>query len=277
MIKTILKNSLIGTMVFNLSGCGEPPKPVIKQIEHIKPISITFHKKDLLTEEDIDLSNYSFSNQLLGKSYYGKYKYSGSYTYAGYPRKVYKGLKIKKHSENYELKYYQEDVYDKKGENLRTRKATFNIGYKVKANTISFMYPNSYQSIYLNKATQIESDMKRIFTSLDEIYIKKFYRLDGEKNSKYSAKSIYANFKRILGQYHYSKQERVSETKKENTFTLTINDKLIALYVEIYPYRDGSKVKYSTTIPYRINKDGSSLTKKEITLLKTRIDNIIND
>jgi len=125
--------------------------------------------------------------------------------------------------------------------------------------------------------TEINSDVEHIFSKLNTLYISRSFKLQEEINSKYPAQSIYANFKRMVGNYSYRNNEHITESKKQNTFNLNVNGKNLPLYVEVFPYREGSKVKYSTTLPYKITQNGSDLTKQDIENIKSQIAKIVND
>jgi len=105
---------------------------------------------------------------------------------------------------------------------------------------------------------------------------RRVFKLEGELNTEYSDRSIYANFKRIFGSYH--NKERISDIVKENLFSLEFKGKKYSLSVEVYPYKNGSKVVYTTTIPYKISSDLSELlTMAEVNQLREIIKQVVND
>ena len=114
---------------------------------------------------------------------------------------------------------------------------------------------------------------------------KKQYELKGEVDTKYSAKSVYANFKRLLGEYsdnrynnRYGSKNNINSTKIKNKFALPFLKKTLPLYVDVYPYRDGSKVVYTVSIPNDITSDGKiHLTKDDIKNIKHKIESIVKD
>jgi len=274
MLKKIITSTLISAIVVGLSGCGEVPKPVTKQLQKVKPMVIEFPKVDPITLKEININSLNFSNEIVKLSKYKEYHFSSRYESIRY----YHGLKVNKHNNMYSLKYIKRT--EGRTGLLRESLASFNFMYKIKDNTITFNYPNNYQHIEgsslmvtgrpLDKLSNLENDSKNIFSKLDTLYINKRFNLSGETNSKYPEESIYANFKRILGEYS-------NHNKKQKVFKLKFNDKSIPLLVEIFPYREGSKVKYSATLPYKITQNGSSLTKQDIKDIETKISKIIND
>jgi len=53
---------------------------------------------------------------------------------------------------------------------------------------------------------------------------------------------------------------------------------LLPLYVEVYPYRNGSKATYLVDLPYTIDsKGGMSINNKDIDVIKDKIEQIVND
>ncbi len=76
-----------------------------------------------------------------------------------------------------------------------------------------------------------------------------------------------------------STEELISdEIKKDNVFSLKYLDMLLPLYVEIYPYRNGSKAVYLIDLPYTIDsKGGISINTNDIDGIKNKIEQIVND
>ncbi|MDR2034448.1 MAG: hypothetical protein LBP89_07440 [Helicobacteraceae bacterium] len=97
--------------------------------------------------------------------------------------------------------------------------------------------------------------------------------MEGEVNSQYSDKAIYANFKRILGEYNWRGNENLSETQKANTFVLKVGCEVRALKVDVYPYRDGSKARYS----FGFGELKKCVTDEDIKNAHIQIAKIVND
>jgi hypothetical protein len=281
MFKKIVVSTLMSAIIIGLSGCGGAPKPVIKQLQKVKPMVIEFPKVDPITLKEITIKNLDFSNEIVQLSKYRKYKTFGNYNSLRYSN----GVKTNKYNTMYSIKYIRRT--DGRSGLLGESIVSFNFMYEIKNNTITFKYPSSYKYLPddsfiapnkpVDKLSNLENDSKYIFSRLNTLYISKKFKLSGEINSNYPAQSIYANFKRMVGNYSYRNNERITESKKQNTFNLKVNGKKLPLYVEVFPYREGSKVKYSTTLPYKITQNGSSLTKQNIEDIKTQIFNIINN
>jgi len=277
MLKNIIISTFISAIVIMMSACGEAPKPVTKQLIKVQPIKITFPKVDPITEEKISLNNLNLTTFITKLSKYKRYRHVSSYKSLRY----YQGLKIEDHKNIISISYINELIASSLHEES---KATFDFLYEKQDNILIFKYPVSYTYIregsfpvrpLLDSLENLEADSKNIFSQLKNLSLDKKYKLIGEINSDFPAKSIYANFKRMLGNYSY--RENVSESKKQSTFKLTIKDQYIPLHIEVFPYREGSKVKYSALIPYKISQEGSTLSKQDIASIKEEIKKIVND
>jgi len=279
MLKNLIISTLTSIIVITMSGCGEAPKPVTKQLIKVQPIKITFPKVDPITEEKISLNNLNLTNFITKLSKYKRYRHVSNYKSLRY----YRGVRVEDHKNIISISYINELIASSLHEES---KATFDFLYEKKDNILIFQYPVSYTYIkegsfpvqpLLDSLENLEADSKNIFSQLKNLSLDKKYKLIGEINSDFPATSIYANFKRMLGNYSYSGNEKISESKKQNTFNLNVKGKNVPLYVEVFPYREGSKVKYSTVIPYKISQEGSSLTKQDIDDIKAKITKIVND
>ena len=280
MIKRIVASALLSAIVIGLSGCSAAPKPISKALIKIEPMTVEFPKIDPVTLEQLSFANLDFSNQITELSKYKKYRLVKRYD----SLRDYKGVQTKKHNNVYSISYINRTQGS--GSYMHESIATFDIMFEEKDNVITFKYPSSYQYIeetgfianpLLSSLDNLENDSKKIFSKLNTISISKHISFKGEINSKYPAQSIYANFKRMVGNYSYRNNEKITESKKQNTFNLNVNGKNLPLYVEVFPYREGSKVKYSTTLSYRITQNGSNLTKQDIDNIKVKIAQIVND
>ena len=68
------------------------------------------------------------------------------------------------------------------------------------------------------------------------------------------------------------------EIRKENLFTLTSSGRKSLLTIVIYPYREGSKINYEVSIPYKIKSNSTSnLTKPQVDIIIERIKSIANE
>ena len=296
MLKKVIAGVATGVLLVGLNGCGGPAQMQVKPISNLSVsdrtqiLTINFPKVDPISGEKVmfDLNSYDFSGQFLKLSEYKKFQMTG-----GGEIPHYEGLKIKKSSNKYILDYANGEYNNM----WFLNSAKFTIFYKqLNNNQMSFTLDSKYdyQSCSdaidigidpLDSLQNLENDSKSILSKMKTLKItfNRRYHLLGNINSRYKADSIYANFKRLMGTYNWrsyygSDKEKLTEVKKENTFNLKINNKYIPLHVEVYPYRDGSKIQYEAYLPYSINSDGTvSLSKKEIETIKNKIAKVIND
>ena len=282
----VIASAMIVAVAIGFNGClGSKPiiTNTVNQLDKVNAVTIAFPRIDPVTMEKLQVKDgVNLSKELQKLSTHKKYKRLGCNKYGVC---VYKGVQVNKNNNIYTLTYVSQSFYRR---SVHTKSNTlFDISVKQKDNEIMFSFPlvsktekktssGSY-SEPLASPKQLENDMKQIFSKLNIISFSKTYELNEEINSKYPAQSIYANFKRILGNYRYRNNEKISESKKENTFNLKVNGKSLPLYVEVFPYREGSKVKYSTKLPYKISQGGSTLTKKDIEYINAQVINIVND
>ena len=300
-MKKIYYVSFILIVFAFFAGCGGQGQPQIRTLPKIKSnkkiVKINFPKYDCVTGKKInfDLKKYNFSNKIVDLSNYYRVRErwgTADLYHVG-------GIEVSKHLNKYIIDYKYGTHFH--GNNaLYLTEVVFKLQYKVlNNNTLEFLYPISYTFIPgtdatgfsidpLDKITNLEQDINRIFNKLDtiKIKIKRTYILKGEINAKYPSESIYANFKRILGTwnkgyYYTSSGKKVSSTdiKKENTFILPVGKKYYyPIEIKVYPYRNGSKVIYKSVIPYTIGSDNTcSLTKEDIEKAKKFILKIVNN
>ena len=300
MLKKIIIGATVNALIIGLSGCGGGPgqlqvKPMsnLSVSDRTKILTINFPKIDPVSGEKVkfNLNNYDFTDQILKFSQYAKFHMIEN---AGTELQYYEGLKVQKTSNKYILNYENGELND----HWFLNSTKFTIFYKkLNNNKISFTLDNKYEyqpykDLFetdidpLDSLQNLENDSKNILSKLGtlKIIFHKRYHLKGNINNKYKADSIYANFKRLMGEYNWNSyyntnnNEKLTEVKKENTFNLKVNNKSIPLHVEVYPYRNGSKVEYEAYLPYTISSDGKvSLSKKYIEQLKTKISNVIDN
>jgi len=289
MFKQILTTALIAASILGLGGCGAGKlevKPLPKLAQ--KTVEFNFLKVDPLTGEKIEFNPqiFNLAGEIVKLSKYGEFRV---------PRQKrskiidYRGLKIEKDLNKYKLSYSNGHLNNN---TYYLNEVMFDIHVNKKSdNSLIFTSPSTrtYQPCSnalgisidpLDSLPTIEADMKRVFNSLDSMVVtfSRKYKLKGDVNSPYPATAIYANFKRMSGEYNWQGNEEMSESKKSNVFNLKVNSKDIPLFIEVFPYREGSKVQYSTMVPYTLNsKSEVSLTKEDIQALKASIAKIIND
>ena len=285
MLKHTIIGTLISALVIMMSGCGENPKPVITNLAAVNPIVVTLPKINPVTEKKLQFSDFNFKEPLHKLSTFDSYHvYKQSDTGVTYK----KGLLVTKSNNILQFDYTNETTYEPSGRRIMKQNHTiFNVLFEIKDNVVTFKFPiSSKKEIVSSLGTvpdsigtneELKNDVLNIFSQLKNISISKRYKLIGTINSDFPAQSIYANFKRMLGNYSYRSTEQITESKKQNTFNLNVKGTSVALYVEVFPYREGSKVTYSASIPYTISQNGSTLTKKDIDEIKVKISQIVND
>jgi hypothetical protein len=291
----VLTTAVIGaTLAIGFSGCGGMNNPLPpKQMSSTKIDSINVEYKFNDDINDISLSKskmiQAITSHMSSNSKYvnKKIRYNGNVNPTF-------GKTINYNNDMLVIDYVNGDQNcGKKCENGESlTKVFFRLPTKITENsknnfTVTSNFPTNYtirphtdaigmEHETLDTPSKLEADAKNMFNSLKSIplTIKRSVEFKGEVNTKYPDKAVYANFKRILGSYSWRRNETVSEVKKQNSFNLKSNP----LHVEVYPYRDGSKVTYSTTLKYTIDSNGNStLTKKDIDALHNKIAKIIND
>lgn len=175
-------------------------------------------------------------------------------------------------------------------------------GSKVKSTTLDVAYPyqltrdGEYQiltvswpeNVVLTRAENLDSfykvaelmqDAQRLYRELStsNALVNGRYELKGEVNSQFNDMSIYANFERILGRYE-SEKTKINDAKLEHIFSLKYLDMALPLYVEVYPYRNGSKAVYKVGIVYKMDaKGGMSINTADLEGIKKKIEQIVND
>jgi len=292
--KIILISSLLSMSII---GCSEGPQP--PQIKSINPpkkevvIKLNFPENDPVTKKKLKLHKNELLDEIKNNMYrFSHYRKYGIVKYG--PINYLAGIKINYNDKEYKINYL--NTQDYKTGTIYTTKVIFKTPYKFESKKISIRYPTNY--IYepsndvmgfeiepLDNPEKLKQDVFRILNKLpkSKLYLSKRYLLKGEINTKYPADSIYANFKRLMGQYtgyYYwtDSKERISPIEKENTFNLKIKDKIYPINIKVYPYRNGSKVIYKAYISYKIYSDGTStLTKQDIENAKKEIERVVND
>jgi hypothetical protein len=275
------------------SGCaGIGPQPLQTKSTQgavSKVVTFNFPKVDAVTGEKVDFSpeSYDFTPQILPLTGYTAYQNRG-----GGAIQNYYGVKIQRHSDSYVLQYINGE-FNTNSFYLTEVNFPFSVK-KQSENELVFSFPATYTykpcgnaigSLIkpLDNLAALEADAKNVFNQVDKlsVVISKKYDFKGEINTKYPNAAVYANFKRLLGQYSNwtrDESEKLSDVKKNNTFSLNFKGKNFPLYVEVFPYRDGSKVVYSSTIGYTIDSKGiSSANKDDIQNLQKSIEKIAND
>jgi len=298
------------SVILTFTGCMSGPKPIQKSMKNLSKsertviVNFNFPEKDPFTGKKIsneinsrcskasfNANSFNFSGQIIKMSKYKKYGPTGKEITPNVP--ILNGLYVKmKQNNSYILNYlnqYMYSIYD-----VPETSVIFTLHYKqLNPNTISFTLDDKYILKQgkdkngnvippLDKLKNLENDSKTILSKLKTlkaaIYLR--YNLKGEINSKYKPDAVYANFRRLLSKFNQKSYNYcILETiPSDNTFGLKFHNGVYPLHIKVYPYRNGSKVKYEAYIPYAIYSDGTiSLTEKDIENLKNRIENIVNN
>lgn len=269
--------------VLGVNGCQKNPVQV-KSIGTIKSDKVVQFEVEKLTSKKIDnLNLVDFSSKIMELSHLDKYD-----SYGQCPVPDVRGVKVTKKREGYLIEYLNGRYYCNLGHTVAT-KISYLFKTKYQDSKIIFNYPKSYkhsvgETLFgeheqFDTTSKLERDIQNIYQNLHKITIDKVYNFSGEIDTKYPDKSIYANFKRFLGNYDYIiNPEEIDELKKRNTFSLEFKDRSYPLYVEVVPYRNGSKVTYSTEFYYSVSTDGkSSFSKNDILELHKKVQKIIEN
>lgn len=77
---------------------------------------------------------------------------------------------------------------------------------------------------------------------------------------------------------NYTSSNIYDEQKRLRTFSLEIDKAIYPLFVEVVPYRNGSKVIYSTNIKYSLDSENQpSITKETINKIHEKIQTVVNN
>jgi len=294
-ISKIIKTGLLGAILaIGFTGCIETKAypPEYKKL-HGTPeeINITYNFVDEINKKNID--NQRLINILQKKLSKNSNFFDKRRTYTvNYDVYYYGGKKVSYLPGMFNISYINGGHYGKNVEtfvkfsfpikiqntnNIYNINIKFDPNYSITNNAVVL----GHDIKLLNPFNVLKQDAMKMFNSLKNtpIIIRRSLKFKGEINTKYPDKAVYANFKRILGNYSWRDYNRdISEVKKQNTFSLMVNKTEFPLFVEVYPYRDGSKVIYSTNLGYIIDSKGNStLSHKKIEELHKKIKDIINN
>lgn len=291
--------SLVATsLLIGLTGCGalNSPKPTQNiPLSQSATVEQVYTFNDQIDSSPVDQSAILkvITNTMSENSSYKNKNLS--WVQAGFCK--IKGITAEPNGDKIKVNYMNGDnnCHDcPNGESLST--VIFNLPYQIKQNdknTYAFKcnMPSSYsitphtnalggEHDLLDNPKNLENDVFKMLNALNTntLTIEKTFDFKGEINTKHPDKGVFANFKRILGQYSWDTKENITEVKKQNTFAFSVNGNDYPLFIEVFPYREGSKVVYSSVLKYALDsKGGSSLTKKDVENLQKRIEKITND
>jgi len=279
----LLKSIAVGgVLCLGMIGCGEAPKPLVKQLKPVAPIVMKFPVLDPVTGSTYDARLPTISS-LVKLSKYGKYRMVRRGTDTDID--TFYGADISQRGEVYSLSYIDAKIFRYEG----TRwidKTVFKILEKKEGNTLTYSYPTSatyfddgemFGGSPVDSIDKLDKDARKIFSKIKNLSIHRKYVMQGSIDSKYSMDDVYSNFKRLMHEPS-PKDEELSSTMKSNYFSIEgKNGERINLKVEIYNHRGASKVNYQATLYYEISPNGSTLTKSDVENYRTKILNVIND
>jgi len=265
---------------FGMSGCGEAPKPVVKQLDHVEPIVMQFPKLDAVTGKPYTL-NLDLSS-LTKLSRYGKYRLISRGKDSDID--TYGGIKIYKNGNIYYLSYENAEIF-RSSPTQWIDKTIFEILEKKEGSTLTFYYPSSATytddgeifGASMASIDTLDKDAKIIFAGIKNLSVHKVFKLEGTIDGKYSMDDVYSNFKRLM-KGTYPTQEELTSAKKSNIFLMEQKDgTFFHIKIEVFNHRGGSKIHYQASLPYSISVNGSSLNKHDINSYRKRINDIIKD
>jgi hypothetical protein len=269
-----------------LSGCaGSQVLPV--KVGKIEPNTVTVIETRFPDIEPVngetmnfDLGKFDLSKQLLNLSIFRPDRFLDEYEMA------WGGISIQKDQDNYKVTYSNGQRF--RSDKLELTKVEFNIKQtqldkqKVKLELLPEYKIMSVTDLFGSERKQLASieklsgDVRKIVETIKDVKIEKSYNsydFKGEIDTEFSAESIYANFDRKLTPYSaYDKAERKTQ------FEISLGDSKQNIKIEVFPYKNGSKVVYSSRLIYKIDSTGySSFTKNDIDQLHNYLNSIAND
>lgn len=125
----------------------------------------------------------------------------------------------------------------------------------------------------------LAADLRNILSNPRNIVIHRFTTVSGEINVSFNSESTYANFLRIFGAYQFQGNEpKNTDIDKFAAYNYQVGNKTVPLYVNVMPYRNGSKVMYKMNVPYELLGNGvQTIGLNDINEAKKKIAAVAND
>lgn len=270
-----------------MSGCAssEPLPPEEMKTEK----SFTMETTLKFPEEVAKNSVLSSTIEELRKNIKSKYTVENRFRNDNTSKLVY-GTKIELQSEKIKIEYLNGiRLYFSSGNiGEEITRVYFELPYTIESSDkkvykVKITYPEKYIIInhtdvfgskhdLLDSPKALEKDAQRIINGFKDKVIKydRTSVFSGEVNSKYDEKSVQANFDRILQMYDAIGNKSNRKTFKSRDYYLT---------TKFYPYKNGTKVQYSVSVPYTIDSKGNSTkpTSSYMKELEAKIISVIND
>lgn len=126
----------------------------------------------------------------------------------------------------------------------------------------------------------LESELHNVLSNPNRIIVRRQVHVEGEINVAFNSESTYANFMRKLGKYTFSRgnEPKINDIEKTGAYKLNIGAETIPLFVDVVPYRNGSKVMYKMDVPYTLSASGAASPRQDdIDAAKKEIARVAND
>jgi len=196
------------------------------------------------------------------------------------------------------------DLFDINSKEAVRSLAHFKFPYKISGTKNNFKldttYPKAYSNLHFGKLVladypqldttdKLKADALRSFNNLKNVSINRTHSIYGEVNSKYDKKSIEANFHRLLHKFNTIgiihptfinslDKKYFRSLMKKDPYMVSYNKALYPISYKIYDYRNGSKVKYTLDLNYKLNSNGTStISNTDLINIKKEIAKIVND
>jgi hypothetical protein len=130
----------------------------------------------------------------------------------------------------------------------------------------------------LGSTDELLDDFVNVMASMAGVKVGMQSLIQGELTSVYKPESVLGNFERLLGRHSYGYSEKgIYDLKRDNVFSYRVDQERFALKVAVFPYRDGTKVTYEASLPYKVSANGATEGFDLPQKLKVDIEKVLND
>lgn len=105
---------------------------------------------------------------------------------------------------------------------------------------------------------QLEFKSLQVYEKMEWLALPRTATHSGELISGFPAKSLKANFDRLLKPLPKTTQAPFSVSADDNLYRIVMGDTSRIVAMQFYPYRNGSKASYKLVQAYQLNADGSN-------------------
>jgi hypothetical protein len=106
---------------------------------------------------------------------------------------------------------------------------------------------------------ELVSDFRSMLDAAPRLVLSRDCVVTGEKTSTYRAEAIVANFERLLGRYaNGSSEVQTAAMERADVFAYLVGQRRVPLKINAVPYRDGTKILFSASLPYTLRADGTA-------------------